>query len=394
MPLKRLASLERKKIEQEYKDLMELVKELQALLKSEAKRLQAIITELAEIKTRFGDSRKTQIVMLKQGKVASDLLTVKEVTPVENVWVAISKEGKVAKMSDNNPPRMGGREAPALLLKTDSHQNLYMVSKSGKCACVAVQSLALVEDFDSAIDIHRVSSLREGETPEAIFCLSHEQKHSETLCITTLTKQGMIKKSLAAELPGPSSDLFVLCKVNEGDELGWAMISESETQYFILTSQGMSIRFEGNEVRVMGLVAAGVNALKLGSNDKVAGLAEITKGLDIFAVSTDGKGWRMEEGEFPLQGRYGQGVNTCKLKPGSEVVGITVGKKNTQIALHLKKAAAKIIRLDEIPTGKRATSGKTVVELKPGDEVQVIVSILDNVALPVGSDKLVQKSLL
>ena len=177
-----------------------------------------------------------------------------------------------------------------------------------------MQSLALVEDFESATDIHRVSSLGDGETPVAIFCLNHDQKHSETLCITTLTRQGMIKKSLASELPGPSSDLFVLCKVNEGDELGWAMVNENEMQYFILTSHGMSIRFEGNEVRAMGLVAAGVNALKLASDDQVAGMAEITKGLDIFAVSTDGKGWRMEEGEFPLQGRYGQGVNTCKLK--------------------------------------------------------------------------------
>jgi DNA gyrase subunit A len=332
--------------------------------------------------------------MLKQGKVAADLLTVKEVTPVENVWVSISKEGKIAKTADKNPPRMGGREAPVLLLKTDSHQNLYLVSKSGKCACLAVQSLALVEDFDSASDIHRVCSLKDGDAPVALFCLNHDQKHSESLCVTTLTRQGMIKKSLVSELPGPSSDTFVLCKVNDGDELGWATLNENETQYLILTSHGMSIRFEGNEVRVMGLVAAGVNALKLAMSDQVAGMVEITKGLELFAVSSDGKGWRMEEKEFPVQGRYGQGVNTCKVKIGSEMIGLTVGKKNTQIALHLRKAAAKIIRLDEIPTGKRATSGKAVVELKPGDEVQAIVAILDNVALPVGTDKLVQQSLL
>ncbi len=259
---------------------------------------------------------------------------------------------------------------------------------------MAVQSLPLVEDFESASDIHRVCSLKDGDSPTSLFCLSHDQKHSETLCVTTLTKQGMIKKSLVSELPGPSSDTFVLCKVNDGDELDWAMLNENETQYLILTSLGMSIRFEGDDVRVMGLVAAGVNALKLGAGDQVAGVVDITKGLELFAVSSDGKGWRMEEKEFPIQGRYGQGVNTCKLKPGCIMVGLANGKKNTQIALHLKKAAAKIIRLDEIPTGKRATSGKTVVELKPGDEVQGLVAILDNVALPVGTDKLVQKSLL
>lgn len=394
MPLKRLASLERKKIEQEYKDLLELIKELLMLLKSEAKRRHAIISELIELKDRFGDRRKTQIVMLKQGKAANDLLTVKEVTPVENVWISMTKEGKIAKMAEKNPPRLGGRDAPISILKTDSHQNLYIVSRSGKCACLGIQSLGLVEEFEQGQDVHRVTAFEEGDTPVGMFCLSQEQRNTPSLCVTTLTKLGMIKKSMTSELPGPSSDVFALCKVNEGDELGWVMVNETETQYLLLTKLGMSIRFTGDDVRAMGLVAAGVNALKLSAQDQVVGFVEVGQGLDVFAVSSDGKGWRMPETVFPVQGRYGQGVNTCKLKPGSKVVGLAVGKKNTQIALHLKKAAAKMIRLDEIPTGNRATQGKTLVELKSDDEVQRIVAVLDNVALQVTATKLVQKSLL
>ena len=394
LPLKRLASLERKKIEQEYKDLVELTKELQVLLKSEAKRRQAIVVELNEIKAKFGDRRKTQIVMLKQGKVAADLLTVKEVTPVESVWIGISREGKIAKMSEKNPPRLGGRDAPVYVLKTDSHQNLYLISKTGKGACLAVQSLPVVEEFENGSDIHRVTPYADNEVPVAMFCLSHDQKNSEMMCVVTLSRQGMIKKSQVSELPGPSSELFALSKVNEDDEIGWAMVSEGETNYLVLTRNGMSIRFDGSEVRSMGLVAAGVNALKLSAGDQVAGLVEIRKGMEVFAVSSDGKGWRMEENVFPIQGRYGQGVNFCKLKPGSVMVGLAIGKKNTQIALHLKKAAAKIIRLDEIPVGKRSTGGKNVLEIKPGDEVQRIVAIQDNLNLPVVATNLVQKSLL
>ncbi len=394
MPLKRLASLERRKIEQEYKDLLEIIKELQVLLKSEAKRRQAVIVELNEVKTKFGDNRKTQIVMLKEGKVAADLLTVKEITPVESVWIGLSRDGKIAKMSEKNPPRLGGREAPISVIKTDSHQNIYVVAKTGKCACLAVQSLKIVEEFENGSDIHRVTPFAENDVPVAMFSLSNDQKHSESLCVITLSKQGMIKKSLVSELPGPSSDLFVLCKVNDDDELGWVTVLEADINYLILTKNGMSIRFEDKEVRPMGLIAAGVNALKLGSDDQVAGMVEIKKGLEVFAVSSDGKGWRMEENVFPIQGRYGQGVNTCKLKPGSMMIGLAVGKKNTQIALHLKKAAAKIIRLDEIPVGKRATSGKTLLDLKAGDEVQRIVAVMDNLNLPVAPTKLVQDSLL
>ncbi len=394
MPLKRLASLERKKIEQEYKDLLELIKELQALLKSEVKRRQAVINELVAIKEKYADRRKTQIVMLKKGKVAADLLTVKEITPVENVWLALSREGKIAKMSEKNPPRLGGKEAPIALLKADSHQNAYVVSKTGKCACIAIQSLKTVEEFENGSDIHRVSPFAEGDIPVAMFCLSHDQRKSDSLGVVTLTKMGMIKKSLVFELPGPSSELFTLCKVNEEDELGWAMVLESGINYMILTKNGMSIRFEDAEVRAMGLVAAGVNALKLAVDDSVAGMVEVKKGLEIFAVSSDGKGWRVEEEGFPVQGRYGQGVNTCKLKPGSQMVGLAVGKKNTQIALHLKKSAAKIIRMDEIQIGKRATSGKVLLDLKAGDEVQRIVAVMDNLPVEKGTTELVQQSLL
>lgn len=394
MPLKRLASLERRKIEQEYKDLLELVKELQVLLKSEAKRRQAVAVELNEIKEKYGDKRKTQIVTLKQGKAASDLLTVKDVTPVENVWIGLSREGRIAKMPEKNPPRLGGREAPISVIKTDSHQNLYVVSASGRCACLAVQALALVDDFEKGSEIHRVSAFKEGDVPVAVFCLSHDQKNSENLCVTTLTRQGMIKKTLTSELPGPSAELFVLCKVNEDDELGWVMVNEAQSQYLIATRNGMSIRFEGNDVRAMGLIAAGVNALKLAGQDQVAGVVEIKKGLEVLAVSSDGRGWRMEEDAFPVQGRYGQGVNTCKLKPGSQIVGMAAGKKNTQIALHLKKGAAKIIRLDEIPAGKRATSGKALIELKAGEEVLRIVAVMDHLILPVAAPKPVQQSLL
>ena len=394
MPLKRLASLERRKIEQEYKDLLDLVKELQVLLKSEVKRRQAVAAELNEVKEKYSDKRKTQIVTLKQGKAASDLLTVKDVTPVENVWIGLSKEGRIAKMSEKNPPRLGGREAPISIVKTDSHQNIYVVSSSGKCACLAVQALPIVEDFEKASEIHRVSAFKEGDVPVAVFCLSHEQKNSETLSVTTLTRQGMIKKTLTSELPGPSAELFVLCKVNEEDELGWVMVNDAQSHYLIATGNGMSIRFEGNDVRAMGLVAAGVNALKLAGQDQVVGVVEIKKGLEVLAVSSDGRGWRMEEEVFPVQGRYGQGVNTCKLKPGSRIVGLTVGKKNTQVALHLKKGAAKIIRLDEIPAEKRATSGKALIELKAGDEVLRIVAVMDHLALPVAAPKPIQQSLL
>jgi DNA gyrase subunit A len=380
MPLKRLAALERRKIEDEYKILADLVRELTVLLHSEVKQRQVVESELKEVREKYFDRRKTQIIMLKQGKVAADLLTVRDVTPVENAWIGITKEGKIARISEINPPRLGGREAPIMLIRTDSHQTLYVVSKDGKCASLAVQTLPLVENLENGSDYFRVTPLREGNFPVGLFCVSSLNKKSDSICITTVTKQGMIKKSLVSELPGPSSDLFTLVKVNEEDELGWVLVTENETNYLILTKIGMSIRFEGNEVRPMGLIAAGVNALKLSQSDEVAGVIEVNGKSEIMAVSTDGAGWRMNESVFPIQGRYGQGVITCKPKLGNEMVGIVCGKKNVQISVQYRKAAAKIIRLDEIPTGKRAASGKHLVDVKTGDEIVRIVMPVDYLA--------------
>ncbi len=375
LPLKRLASLERKKIEQEYKDLLELVKELTALLKSEAKRRGAVIQELNLIKEKYADNRKTQIVQLTRGKVAADLLTVREVTPVEKVWVCLTRDGKIAKTTEANPPRLGGREAPLVVIKTDSHQNLYIAAKTGKCACVAVQALPLVEGTENGLAFSRITSFQEDEKPVLMFCLSLEEKGAGSQCITTLTRQGMIKRSLVTELPGPTSDLFTLCKVNEGDELGWGLVTGEEHHLLLITRNGMSIRFTAQEVRAMGLVAAGVNAVKLSGDDEVAGMVEVIKGSEIVVLSSDGRGWRAPEEGFPLQGRYGQGVITCRLNAGSRVAGLTSGKKNTQISLHFKKAAAKVIRLDEVPACNRATQGKPALEVKAGEEIERIVMV-------------------
>jgi DNA gyrase subunit A len=354
LPLKRLASLERKKIEQEYKDLLELIKELTALLKSETKRRGAVIQELNLIKQKFAYNRKTHIVQLTRGKVAADLLTVREVTPVEKVWICLTRDGRLAKTAEANQPRLGGREAPLMVINTDSHQNLYIAARTGKCACVSVQALPLVESPEQGLTFSRVTPFGEEEKPVFIFCLSLDEKGAGSQCITTLTRQGMIKRSLVSELPGPSSDLFTLCKVNEGDELGWGLITGEEHHLLLITKNGMSIRFTAQEVRAMGLVAAGVNAMKLSSTDEAAGMLEVG---------------------FPLQGRYGQGVITCRLKPGSYVAGFTCGKKNTQISLHFKKAAAKLIRLDDVPLCNRATQGKPALEIKAGDEIERIVMV-------------------
>ena len=196
--------------------------------------------------------------------------------------------------------------------------------------------------------------------------------------MVSITRQGLIKKSLVSELKGPSSDMFTLVKVNEGDSLVSVQVMQDQSQYLIVTKKGMAIRFEGSEVRVMGMVAAGVNALKLAAEDVVVGMVELLGKGEVVIIASNGSGWRIETDGFPVQGRYGQGVIGCRLDAGVELTGVVFGKKNHQYALHFKKAAAKTYRIDELGLTRRASKGEQLIQLPAGDRVTRIVETSDS----------------
>lgn len=122
----------------------------------------------------------------------------------------------------------------------------------------------------------------------------------------------------------------------------------------------------------MGLVAAGVNAIKLAEDDAVAGMVELAGKGDVALIANNGMAWRIEQEGFPIQGRYGQGVIGCRLGENVAIVGVAFGKKNFQFTLHFKKAAAKTYRLDDIPLTKRAGKGDLFVQLSTNDQIERI----------------------
>jgi DNA gyrase/topoisomerase IV subunit A len=178
----------------------------------------------------------------------------------------------------------------------------------------------------------------------------------------------MVKKSLVSELPGPSAQTFRLANVNDVDRLGWVALTDGKKQILLATALGMAIRFNEEDVRPMGLAAAGVNGIKLGVGDEVIGMEVLPGTGELFLVASDGKGKRVDVKDFPVQGRYGKGVIAWELPRGVKLVGLGMGKANVIVTLHLLKAAPKMARLDDAPLRKRsAVRGETVVEVKAGD---------------------------
>src|SRR5690606_5919167 len=259
MPLRRLASLERQKIEDEFKEVSKTIEELKALLKSQKKMRQVVIGELREVKEKYGDSRRTQIYTLGEGEKASDFLTVTDVMPLEHYWVEISEDGLLSRTENDKCNRLGGENAPWSLIRTNSHQTIFLVTTEGNSAAIASLSIPVQRDNNNAVPAHKVAPLHPNDILQTVFTVPIDTEDLPERYVITVTRQGMIKRSAVKDLPGVSVSDFVLCKVNPDDELFQVLISDGNQDVLIATASGMCIRFSETEVRSMGLVAAGVN---------------------------------------------------------------------------------------------------------------------------------------
>jgi len=369
MPLKRLAALERKKIELEYKETAALIKELESLLKSEKKMRLVVETELLEVKQKYADRRRTQIVMLKKGKTVKELLVVSEVTPEKPVWVGLMPDGTIARTMNDELPRVTGRAAPSLVVKTSTHQTVYLVQADGIAAAVSVETIPEAETFSEGVMAGKVAPLPDPETVVALFSVPQAARKNTEFYLVGVTRNGMVKKSALSELPGPAAHAFPIMRVNSGDEMAFMFFSGGQDEWMLFTALGMGIRFKGDDVRPMGLVAGGVNAIKLAESDVVIGAEVFTDKQDMLFISEKGHGWRIGMKDFPLQGRYGQGVICCRMEKGSVLAVCFAGTSGTSSVIHYRNAAAKTVKVGDIPAGKRAYAGKALLEVKKDDEV-------------------------
>jgi DNA gyrase subunit A len=335
---------------------------------------QVAADELLKVKTAYGDRRRTQIVSFGKGKAAKPL-TARDLLPEQTVWVGVTADGLASRTRDDKTPRPSGTDAPRWLARASTTDTLYLVSESGKAAAIAVHTLPETEKLGDGMPWHKVSPLRESDKLAALFSLPAQKSAlpGETY-IFTVTRGGLVKKSLVNELPGPSAQPFTLARVNDGDALRWTFLTDGKKEILLAASSGYAIRFKEEEVRPMGLVAAGVNAIKLGVGDEVVGAELMPAKGEIFMIASDGKAKRVPANDFPVQGRYGRGVIAWVLPKAVRLAGIATGKPNAVATVHLLKAAPKSTRLDAAPVRKRsAVRGEAVVEVKAGDAVQSVV---------------------
>jgi DNA gyrase subunit A len=372
MPLRRLAGLERKKIEEEHKQIKKSIKELTALLKSPKKMREVVGVSLQEIKEKFGDARRTQIAMVEGGLDAAPM-KLAQLTPSESVWVMINRDGLISRTPGDDTPRPSGWDVPDWLVRVNTRDTLYLVAENGEAAAIPVHAVPEAAKPSQGTQFSKLSPFQKGTQLGAVFGLPPKEDRDESWYVVTVTEQSMLKKSEIAELPGPSAQLFPLVKVNEGDRLVSLRLSDGKKDIFLASQSGMAIRFSEEDVRPMGLVAAGVNGMKLEKDDRIIGMETLPTKGEVFLLTTLGRAKRIAEDDFPVQGRYGKGVIAWKLPEDDGLAGMTAGKGNMRVTVHLKNYAPKSTRLDDAPLQSRvAQKGKEVVEIKEDDLVTLL----------------------
>ena len=379
MQLRRIASLERKKIEEEYKAVVIQIKDLESLLASPKRMREVVEEELKAVRQKYGDRRRTQIVALKEGTTATQFLTASDLTPDLVVWVGVTADGKIARSHSDAMPDLSGEGNPRWLIHTTTRHNLYLCNTHGQAAAVAVTTLPEGETFANGVPLYKASSLGQDDRLAAMFAISPDEAGAEKVFILAATRQGMVKKSVLADLPGPSAQKFTLLKVAGGDELINAFTTDGTNEIGLVTAKGLAIRFFEEEVRAIGLVAAGVMGIKLGEGDVVVSALRWSQKADLLLAVDDGTALRVSAADFSLQGRYGGGVIAVRLTPGTRIVSALIGVKSTALLVQIEAADPRKAHIGDVPMAKRAAKTAVLLPLlKGGGRVTGVIDLGDD----------------
>ncbi len=360
MQLRRLAALERRKIQEEHKEKLLLIKGLERLLSKPELMRDVVKKELASIREGYSDSRRTQI--LDTGNM--NVISAADLLPDEQVWVMVGQRGTIARTTSRemvNVPRKP-HESPVALLEANTKDILYLFTADGDTVSLPVYKLPPVRELGQGThwaDLTAFSRRRH----LAAALVRPEKLETGYLFLTTLG--GVVKRIQLEDLPGISSDSFQVMNVADEDALGWAKITDGSEEIVLATAAGQAIRFAEGQVRSMGLSAAGVMGIKLaGDADGVVAMDVADPIGFLWSITDNGMAKATPMAQYPTKRRYGQGVVNLKIPKGaSEVVTAVIGSENTQIIITTVTGLVKKIKIKDTYIGSRAIKPREVLEV-------------------------------
>ncbi|MCS7248081.1 MAG: DNA gyrase subunit A [Anaerolineales bacterium] len=376
LQLRRLAALERKKIEEEQRQTLKRIAYLEDLLANPSKILHVIREELDELARKYADQRRTHIA-----PEASEDFAEQDLIPDEAVLISLTERGYIKRTAVKafRPQGRGGRGVAGHLTKEEDEvlvilpartlDTLLFFSNRGKVYSEKVYQIPDSERQARGIPLVNVIGLGAGETITAVVAVPHFEA-AQFLCLAT--RKGKVKRMPLAEFANVRPSGILAITLEEEDELGWARLTRGDNELILVTEQGQAVRFSEQEVRPQGRTAGGVAGIKLIAGDSVASMEVVEAEGELFVITAWGYGKRTPLSEYPSTSRAVKGVRTVAQSSLEKVGGIAAARVvRPEDDLTIISANGVVLRtkVSAVPALGRAARGNVVIKLQNGDRV-------------------------
>src|SRR4249920_1024659 len=381
MPLRRLTRLARAELEQEHKDLLKRIRYLNSLLKSPAKLRGVIKDELAEIRKKHADPRRTQI------KADEGEFDIEDLIAEEDVVITVSRAGYVKRVPIDTFRRQGrgGKGIKGATLKeedvianvftTTTHHWLLFFTTKGKVYRVKVHEVPDSTRIARGLYAANLPGVQVS-ADEKVSAVLDLKEYTDDRFLLFATKQGIVKKTKLSEYDSPRTGLAAI-NLKDRDELVDVRLTDGKDDVFLVSRRGQAIRFKESLARPMGRATAGVIGMRLGEGDHVLALALGSDGEEMVSVTQNGYGKRSRLVDYPVKGRGGKGVIGHQLtRKTGELAGAFVGSKDQDLLTISSAGKVQRVAAADIRRVGRSSQGGRTMRVEPGETVAAIAPVV------------------
>ena len=381
MQLQRLTGLERQKILDELADLLQTIERLRAILASERLLMQIIVDELKEVRTRYGDDRRTQIID------ESGELSIEDLIAEEDMAITVTNTGYIKRtaISTYRNQRRGGKGRIGMrtrdedfvshLFVASTHAYIMIFSDRGRAYWLKVHEIPDVGPGGKGKSIANLVSLEEGEKIAAMLPV---KEFEEDKFVVMGSRRGVVKKTALSAFSNPRAGGIIAMGVEEGDAVIAVTVTDGKGEIFIGTRNGMAIRFEETDVRPMGRAAYGVRGITLRDDDYVVAMEVVSPGGTLLTVTEHGFGKRTEIDEYRVQSRGGVGIiNIATTDRNGLVVGIAYVQEGDELLVITQQGMILRMETNDVRAIGRATQGVKLIDIEGEDKVVSIARLVE-----------------
>jgi DNA gyrase subunit A len=384
MQLQRLTGLERQKILDELVELMKTIERLRAILSSDELLMQVVLNELKDVRAKFGDERRTEIID------ESGEFRIEDLIADEDMAITVTNTGYIKRtpISTYRAQRRGGkgrigmrtREEDYLshLFIASTHAYIMIFTDRGRGYWLRVHEIPDVGPGGKGKAIANLVQFQDGEKIAALLAVKEFPEHDDQQFVVMGTRKGTIKKTDLTAFSNPRPSGIIAMGIEEGDSVIAVELSDGKEQIFLGTRDGMAIRFDETDVRPMGRNAYGVRGISLRDDDEVVAMEVVREGGTLLSVAQNGYGKRTELEEYRLQSRGGVGIiNIQTTDRNGKVVGIAYVQDDDELLLISQQGMILRMKAGGIRTIGRATQGVRLIEMEEGDAVVSVAKLAE-----------------